>query len=200
MYARDSMKSPCVYHFLCHISDPDSFNKSDFIKNFKRALNRQYKDSAQQTPDSLLIYSIEFKYTNQGEVENNNDAYDKGKGDGNKIPILIPFLHIHICLIADCKYTIPQAVNNRAVNALNEIKGLSKARYFKSKDMYVNVFDDERKEMVKTRISPKLYKSLKSDFDDVYDRVKYFAKIEQKENQPIPFRQSFGSSRIPKFK
>jgi hypothetical protein len=107
-------------------------------------------------------------------------------------------LHLHIWVIADCKKTRPQAFSKQAMEALNGISGLTKARYFKSKDRYVNVFDDETRESIKQRLEPQMYKSLKKEFDDVYDRVKYLAKVEQKDPENIPFRQTFGISRLVK--
>lgn len=188
------MTSPCAFHLLSHISDPAAFAKvkSDFGKHFKRGLKRQYKSSKQEVPDVLLIYSIEFKMTDIGEINDADDAYFKKDADCIKFP----FLHIHVCVIADCKKTIPQSFNKRAMESLNEIDGLTKARYFKSKDRYVNVFDDETRESTKQRLEPQMYKSLKKEFDDVYDRVKYLAKVEQKDPENIPFRQTFGISRL----
>lgn len=190
------MTSPCAFHLLSHISDPNAFAKvkSDFAKKFKRGLKRQYKSSKQEVPDVLLIYSIEFKMTDIGEINDTDDAYFKKGADSIKFP----FLHIHVCVIADCKKTIPQSFNKRAMQSLNEIDGLTKARYFKSKDRYVNVFDDETRESTKQRLEPQMYKSLKKEFDDVYDRVKYLAKVEQKDPENIPFRQTFGISRLSK--
>jgi hypothetical protein len=195
-YAKDNMTSPCAFHLLSHISDPDAFAKvkSDFAKKFKRALQRQYKSSKQETPDVLLIYSIEFKMTDIDEINDTDDAYKPTE----VVKIKLPFLHIHVCVIADCKKTIPQSFNKRAMNALNEIDGLTKARYFKSKDRYISVFDEETRESTKQRVEPQMYKKLKTDFDDVYDRVKYLAKVEQKDSKNIPFRQTFGISRLVK--
>ena len=190
------MTSPCAFHLLSHISEPDAFAKvkSDFAKHLKRALKRQYKSSKQEVPDVLFIYSIEFKMTDIDEINDTDDAYKPTE----VVKIKLPFLHIHICVIADCKKTIPQSFNKRAMQALNEIDGLTKARYFKSKDRYVNVFDDETRESTKQRLEPQMYKSLKKEFDDVYDRVKYLAKVEQKDPENIPFRQTFGISRLVK--
>lgn len=188
------MTSPCAFHLLSHISDPDAFAKvkADFAKNFKRGLIRQYKGSKQEVPDVLLIHSIEFKMTDIDEINDTPEAYGLGKSEKLKLP----FLHIHVCIIADCCKTIPQSFNNKAQAALNEIAGLSKARYFKSKDRYVTVFDDETRESTRERTKPQMYKSLKKEFDDVYDRVKYLAKVEQKDSKNIPFRQTFGISRL----
>ena len=195
-YAKDNMTSPCAFHLLSHISDPKAFAKvkSDFAKNFKRALQRQYKSSEQETPDVLLIYSIEFKMTDIDEINDTDDAYKPTE----VVKIKLPFLHIHICVIADCKKTIPQSFNKRAMQALNEIDGLTKARYFKSKDRYVSVFDEETRESTRQRTKPQMYKSLKNEFDDVFERVKYLAKVEQKDPDKIPFRQKFGCSQLPK--
>lgn len=190
------MTSPCSFHLLSHISDPDAFAKvkSAFAKEFKRGLRRQYKSSKQETPDVLLIYSIEFKMTDIDEINDTDEAYKPSEAVKTKLP----FLHIHICVIADCNKTIPQAFSKRAMQALNEIDGLTKARYFKSKDRYVTVFDDETRESTKQRTKPQMYKKLKTEFDDVYDRVKYLAKVEQKDAENIPFRQKFDTSRLVK--
>jgi len=190
------MTSPCAFHLLSHISDPDAFAKVKpaFAKNLKRGLKRQYKSSKQETPDVLFIYSIEFKMTDIDEINDTDDAYKPTE----VVKIKLPFLHIHICVIADCKKTIPQSFNKRAMQALNEIDGLTKARYFKSKDRYINVFDDETRESTRQRTKPQMYKSLKTEFDDVFERVKYLAKVEQKDPDNIPFRQKFGISRLVK--
>ena len=190
------MTSPCAFHLLSHISDPDAFAKVKpaFAKNLKRALKRQYKSSKQENPDVFFIYSIEFKMTDLDEINDTDDAYKPTE----VVKIKLPFLHIHICVIADCKKTIPQSFNKRAMQALNEIDGLTKARYFKSKDRYVNVFDDETRESTRQRTKPQMYKSLKTEFDDVFERVKYLAKVEQKDPDNIPFRQKFGCSQLSK--
>lgn len=199
------MTYPYAFHLLSHISNPTAFAKvkSDFSKYFKRGLKRQYKklkreyegSNPQEAPDVLLIYSIEFKVTNIDEIEDTAEAYTK---EAKASPIQLPFLHLHIWVIADCKKTRPQAFSKQAMEALNGISGLTKARYFKSKDRYVNVFDDETRESTKQRLEPQMYKSLKKEFDDVYDRVKYLAKVEQKDPENIPFRQTFGISRLVK--
>lgn len=189
------MTSPCSFHLLSHVSDPDSFAKvkSDFSKLFKRGLKRQYKDSKQQVPEVLLVYSVEFKITSVDEIEDTDKAYT---GEASKIKL--PFLHIHVCIIADCNKTIPQAFPKRAMQALNEIDGLTKARYFRTKPRYVMVYNEAESKLVKTRTESQMYKSLKKEFDDVYDRVKYLAKVEQKDPENIPFRQTFGISRLSK--
>lgn len=194
-YALENMVSPDAFNLLSHISDPSSFAKvkSNFSKLFKRSLRRQYKGSAQKTPDVLLIYSIEFKMTDVNEINDTSAVYNRLDTSKTKLP----FLHFHLCIIADCKKTIPQSFNKRAMQALNEIDGLTKARYFKSKDRYINVFDDVTRESRRERTKPQMYKSLKTEFDDVFERVKYLAKVEQKDSINIPFRQTFGISRLP---
>lgn len=193
-YAKEHMTSPCSFHLLSHVSEPENLDKSNFLKNFSRALKRQYKTSQQQVPETLLIYSIEFKMTDVDEINDTDEAYISGKND----KIKLPFLHIHVCIIADCNKTIPQAFNAKAQAALNEIAGLSKARYYKSKARNIYVLDEETGERKVHRTNAQMYKSLKKEFDDVYDRVKYLAKLEQKDPDNIPFRQKFGCSRLPK--
>lgn len=192
-YAKDEMHSPCVFYLLSHVSDPDSFNKADFLKNIKRAIKRQFKKRKQESPDILVVYSIEFKETTIDEINDTDKAYDNDKSK-----LTLPFLHIHVCIIADCRKTIPQSFNGKAKAALNEINGLSKARYFKSKARYISVLNEETGERERHRTERQMYKRLKTEFDDVYDRLKYFAKVEQKDSENIPFRQTFGSSRLQK--
>lgn len=198
-YARDNMKFPCAFHLLSHVEHPDDFKKvkSDFSKLFKRALKRQYKKSEQEVPEVLLIYSIEFKTTTIDEINDTDNAFIK---DENTSRIKLPFLHMHVCVIADCKKTIPQAFPKKAMQALNEIDGLTKARYFKSKDRYVNEYDDVTQESTLKRTKAQMYKALKKELDDVFERVKYLAKIEQKDREKIPFKKAFGTSRLTKRK
>jgi hypothetical protein len=193
------MTSPCVFHLLSHISDPKAFavSKQRFIQNFARALRRQYKSSKQEVPEVLLIYSIEFKMTDIDEIEDTSEAFTP---DAKASSLKLPFLHLHVCVIADCKKTIPQSFSKRAMQALNEIDGLTKARYFKSKDRKVKVFNEETKEWYVDRTKPQMYKPLKTEFDDVYDRVKYLAKVEQKDKEQIPFKKAFGTSELTKRK
>ena len=195
VYARDNMTSPCAFHLLSHVEHPDDFKKvkSNFSKLFKRALKRQYKKSKQETPDVLLIYSVEFKMTTLDEINDTEEAFTKNE---NESKIKIPFLHLHVCVIADCSKTIPQAFPKRAMQALNEVNGLTKARYFKSKERYVSTYNDETKESTTRRTKAQMYKALKKELDDVYERVKYLAKIEQKDRKNIPFRKAFGTSQL----
>jgi Pyruvate/2-oxoacid:ferredoxin oxidoreductase gamma subunit len=198
-YARDNMKFPCAFHLLSHVEHPDDFKKvkSDFSKLFKRALKRQYKKSEQEVPEVLLIYSIEFKTTTIDEINDTDNAFIK---DENTSRIKLPFLHMHVCVIADCKKTIPQAFPKKAMQALNEIDGLTKARYFKTKPRYVSVYNDETKERIAQYMQEKLYKKLNTEFDDVYDRMTYIAKTEQKDRDKIPFKKAFGTSQLTKRK
>lgn len=193
------MTSPCSYHLLSHVSDPDTFKKvkRDFFKLFKRALKRQYKGLKQKAPEVLLVYSIEFKMTDVDEINDTEKAFTE---EAKKSTIKLPFLHIHVHVIADCKKTMPQGFPKYALQALNEIDGLTKARYFKTKPRYVSVYNDETKERTSKLVQEKLYKKLNTEFDDVYDRMTYIAKTEQKDRDKIPFKKAFGTSQLTKRK
>ena len=175
-YANNTMKYPCVYHCLSWISEPKNLDSRNLIKNFKRALKRQYKKLKQDMPNVLIAYSIEFKYTDQREIEGINDY--------STSDIQLPFLHLHWYVIADCSKCLPQSFPTYAMGALNNIKGLSKARYFKS-DKYVYSFSNQ----------PVFTKLDNDSFDDVCSRMKYIAKLDQKSDE-IPFTKTFGTSQI----
>ena len=70
------------------------------------------------------------------------------------------------------------------IMALTDIKGLSKARYFKS-DKYVYSFSNQ----------PVFTKLDNDSFDDVCSRMKYITKLDQKSDE-IPFTKTFGTSQI----
>ena len=95
-YARDTMTSPCAFHFITHIHDAELFRATKskgFIKEFERALKRQYKLLAkkegkgkgkgkakrpQKRPNTLIVYSIEYKLTSQKEIDGEDNAYKYG--------------------------------------------------------------------------------------------------------------------------
>lgn len=193
------MSFPCSFHLLSHVSDPDAFevSKERFSQNFKRALQKQYRGLKQQAPDILWVYSIEFKMTDVDEIEDTDEAFTE---EAKKSTIKLPFLHIHLHIIADCKKTLPQGFPKYAQQALNEIKGLTKARYFRTKPRKVSVYNPETLRRTTEHVESKLYKKVKTEFDDVYDRMKYLAKVEQKDRDFIPFRQTFDTSRLTKRK
>lgn len=170
--AKAEMKHPCVYHMLAHIHDAEAFgvSKRNLIRLFERKLKKAYKRTKQNTPNVLIAYSIEFKYTNWDEVE---DKGYRSDSTGNSIP----FLHIHFYVIADCcSGTRPQSFTTYARQALNEIPGLRKGRYLKS---YFG----------------KQYKTLLTEFDDTFQKLLYIAKVDQK-SPNIPYRSTFGASRL----
>lgn len=169
-HAKDTMTRPCIYHMLSWISSPDDFkaSKRDLIKLFNRKLKKQYKSLKQEVPDTLVAYSIEFKYTDVNEIDGVHDYPTTG--------IQLPFLHLHFYVIADCSKCKPVTFTNFAKAALNEIGGLSKSRYFKS-----NKGDS--------------YKNVKDHFDDSFQRLLYIGKINQKSLE-IPFRETFGASSV----
>ena len=175
MYAKENMTSPCMFHLLSHIHEPEQFRitKKDLIKSFERALRRQYKRLNQLCPDTVVAYSIEFKYTTQKEIEGSSDAYKIDNSRQNKT---LSFLHIHFYVIADCRKTIPKSFPNYAKAALNELKGLRAGRYLKS-------------------THGEIYKKLNDDCDDAFSKFLYIGKIEQKSPE-IPYRNTFGTSKI----
>lgn len=169
-YARDEMTKPCIYHMLSWISSPDDFkaSKRDLIKLFSRKLKKQYKGLKQEVPNTLVAYSIEFKYTDVDEI---NGVHDYPTTEEQ-----LPFLHLHFYVIADCNKCNPVTFTNFAKAALNEIDGLSKSRYFKSN-------------------KGESYKNVKEHFDDSFQRLLYIGKINQKSPE-IPYRETFGASRV----
>ena len=191
-YARDTMTSPCAFHLITHIDDAELFRETKskgFIREFQRTLKRQYKLLAQREPkegkakakrpqkcpDTLIVYSIEYKLTSQKEINGNGDAYKYGYEKTNE---KLPFLHIHTYVIADCDNTIAPNFTYQAMEALNKLDGLRAARYAKTKDN-------------------KKYKKLKTDYDDAVLRAFYLAKTEQKSPE-IPYRKTFDSSKTKK--
>lgn len=178
MYAKENMTSPCMFHLLSHIHEPEVFRitKKDLIKSFERALKRQYKPLNQLCPDTVIAYSIEYKDTTQKEINGDSDAYKVGNSVWQKTDNKLPFLHIHFYVIADCRKTIPQSFPKHATAALNELQGLRAARYFKS-------------------IDGDIYKRLNDDCDDAFSRFLYIGKVEQKSPE-IPYRNTSSSSQI----
>jgi hypothetical protein len=169
-YANEEMKNPCIYHMLSWVSDANAFkiSKRNLIKLFKRRLKAQYKKLKQEVPNTLVIYSIEFKYTDVDEIN--------GIHDHPTSKVRLPFLHIHFYVIADCIKCNPVTFPNFAKAAMNEISGITKARYFKSN-------------------KGELYKNVKEHFDDSFQRLLYIGKINQKSPE-IPFRETFGASSV----
>ena len=178
MYAKENMTSPCMFHLLSHIHEPEQFRitKKTLIKSFERALRRQYKQLSQLCPDIVVAYSIQFKYTNQKEIEGRSDAYEGNNPIWSKTDKTLSFLHIHFYVIADCRKTIPKSFPNYAKAALNELEGLRAGRYFKS-------------------IHGEIYKKLNDDCDDAFSKFLYIGKIEQKSPE-IPYRNTFGTSKV----
>jgi hypothetical protein len=173
-HARDEMSYPYMFHFLSHICDADAFKKSkrDLIKDFERGLKRKFKSSQQSCPDIQVVYSIEFKYTTDKEVNGKEDAYKQNTSLKPKQP----FLHIHFYVIADCRKAKPITFKNNAIASLNDIKGLRAGRYFPSNN-------------------GELYKKVKTDYDDCFSRILYIGKLDQKSPE-IPFNKRFGMSKI----
>lgn len=178
MYAKENMTSPCMFHLISHIDELELFRttKKDLIKFFERALKRQYKPLGQLCPDTVIAYSIEFKYTTQKEIDGSSDAYKVGNSVWQKTDNKLPFFHIHFYVIADCRKTIAPSFPHYALKALNELKGLRAARYSKS-------------------IYGEIYKRLNIDCDDAFSRFLYIGKISQKSPE-IPYRKTFGTSKI----
>lgn len=189
-HAKDSMTSPCAFHLITHVYEPELFRTTKnkgFIKSFERALKREYKLLAQREPkegkaktkrpqkcpNTIIAYSIEYKLTSQKDIDGKEDAY---KSVWEIAKEKLPFLHIHFYVIADCNQTIPQNFTKYAMAALNELDGLRAARYAKTKDN-------------------KKYKPLNTDYDDAVLRAFYIGKVEQKSSE-IPYRNTFGTSKI----
>ena len=170
LHAKNNMKHPAIYHFLSHIDEPDLFRKSkrDLIKYFNRKLRKHYKNCEQQVPNTLVMYSIEFKQTDRNEI--------KGLTHYPISSDLLPFLHIHFYVIADCTYCRPDSFPYFGQRALNDIDGLSKARYFKS-------------------YKGEIYKNIKDDLDDAFQRLIYIAKTDSKSAE-IPYKKTFGASSV----
>lgn len=187
MYGKGKMKSPTMIHFISHIADAEQFKttKEDLIKKYKRALKRQFKKAnatTQQCPDTLVAYSIEFKYTTQKDIDGNEDAYRRGNTTWKKTEEKLPFLHLHFYVIADTNKTQPRSFLKASVEALNELKGLRASRYILRKKKDVS----DKKQY---------YHNLNKEFDDAFDRLLYIGKIEQKCSE-IPYRNRFGMSEV----
>lgn len=206
-YARDNMTSPCAYHLITHIHDAELFRATKskgFIKEFQRALQRQYKLLAQREPkegkakakrpqkcpDTLIVYSIEYKLTSQDEIDGNSDTYKYGY---EKTDEKLPFLHIHVHVIADCNNTIAPNFTFHAMNAMNELDGLKATRYAKTKPRKTKNENGEYEYE-----EPKKYKKLNSDFDDAVLRAFYLTKIEQKPPEGMISGNLFNTSKVKK--
>lgn len=206
-YARDTMTSPCAFHFITHIHDAELFRATKskgFIKEFERALKRQYKLLAkkepkegkakakrpQKCPNTLIVYSIEYKLTSQKEIDGDGNAYKYGY---EKTDEKLPFLHIHVHVIADCNNTIAPNFTFHAMNAMNELDGLKATRYAKTKPRKTKNESGEYEYE-----EPKKYKKLNSDFDDAVLRAFYLTKIEQKPPEGMISGDLFNSSKAKK--
>lgn len=187
VYAKSNMKSPTMIHFISHIADAEKFRttKGDLIKLYQRALKRQFKKAnatTQQCPDTLLAYSIEFKYTTQKEIKGGEDAYKRGNTTWKKTEEKLPFLHLHCYVIADCNKTRPKSFLNASIAAFNEMGGLRASRYIPRKQRGMS----DKKQY---------YHNLNRELDDGFNRILYIAKIEQKCSE-IPYRKKFGMSKV----
>lgn len=198
-HARDTMRHPNAYHLISHIYDAELFRATKskgIIKEFERALKRQYKPNTtrkpksgnrQKAPNTLIVYSIEYKLTSQEEIDGDSETYKYGY---EKTKEKLPFLHIHLHVIADCTDCIAPSFVNYAKNALNELSGLKSSTYLPTQPKKIKneigVYEYEKK---------KIYKKLNTDFDDAVLRAFYLAKIEQKSPE-IPYRNTFGTSKI----
>ena len=204
-YARDNMTSPCAYHLITHIHDAELFRATKskgFIKEFQRALQRQYKLLAQREPkegkakakrhqkcpDTLIVYSIEYKLTSQKEIDGKHDAYKYGH---KKTEEKLPFLHIHIHMIADCNNTRAENLTHHAMSAMNELSGLRATTYAKTQPKKIKNKDGEYEYE-----KPQKYKKLKTDYDDAVLRAFYLAKIEQKPPKDMIKGVLFNASKI----
>jgi hypothetical protein len=195
------MRHPSAHHLISHIYDAELFRTTKnkgIIKEFERELKRQYKLLAkkegkakakrpQKCPNTLIVYSIEYKLTSQDEIDGNSDTYKYGY---EKTKEKLPFLHIHLHVIADCTDCIAPSFGNYAKNALNKLSGLKSSQYLPTQPKKIKneigVYEYEKK---------KLYKKLDTDFDDAVLRAFYLAKIEQKSHE-IPYRNTFGTYKI----
>lgn len=197
-YARDTMTYPCAFHLISHIYDAELFRatKSKFIREFKRALKRQYKPAStrnpksgrrQKCPNTLLIYSIEYKLTSQQERDGDYSTYKYGY---EKTKEKLPFLHIHCHVIADCDNCIAPNFAYHAKNAMNELEGLRASQYLPTKPKKTKNKNGEYEYE-----EGKKYKKLNTDYDDAVLRAFYLAKIDQKSPE-IPYRKAFDSSKI----
>ena len=187
MYGKGKMKSPTMIHFISHIVDAEQFKttKKDLIKLYQRALKRQFKKAnatTQQCPDTLVAYSIEFKYTTQKDIDGNEDAYRRGNSVWAKTEEELLFLHLHFYVIADCNKTHPRSFLKASVEALNELKGLRASRYIPRKQKDVS----DKKQY---------YHNLNRELDDGFNRILYIGKTEQKCSE-IPYRKKFGMSEV----
>ena len=207
-HARDTMTSPSAYHLITHIENAGLFEpikRKGFIREFERALQRQYKLLAkkepkelkkgkakakrhQKCPDTLIVYSIEYKLTSQKEIDGKHDAYKYGY---EKTKEKLPFLHIHWHVIADCNNTRTGNFAHHAMNAMNELDGLRATRYAKTQPKKIKneigVYEYEK---------PQKYKKLKTDYDDAVLRAFYLAKIEQKPPKDMIKGVLFNASKI----
>lgn len=187
VYAKSNMKSPTMIHFISHIADAEKFRKTkgDLIRLYQRALKRQFKKAnvtTQQCPDTLLAYSIEFKYTTKKEINADEDAYKRGNTTWKKTEEKLPFLHLHCYVIADCNKTHPRSFLNASIAAFNELDGLRASRYIPRKQKGIS----DKKQY---------YHNLNRELDDGFNRILYIGKTEQKCPE-IPYRKKFGMSEV----
>ena len=170
-FAKDEMIKPCISHFVSWIHQHEHFDKTNFATNLKRQLGKIYKSNR---PNFLYAYSIEHKYTTQAEIDGN---FDYGIYDYSDSDTLLEYLHIHIYVIMDCHKIDPANMPIAVVSALDKLDGLTKSHYLPS-------YDGMK------------YKELNDNsVDDIFNRIIYIAKLNQKSSD-IPFRQTFGMSKL----
>lgn len=170
-HAKETMTNPCIFHFCSRICDTDKFDKANFATSLKRAIKKQYSSIKQESPNILFAYSVEHKFSTAKEI---NGEYDNIR---SMFEHKLSYLHIHIYIIADCIKCNPINFPNYGRKAINSISGLDTTKYNKAIDgsIYKKVDDD--------------------NFDDVFSRLLYIGKLDQKDEY-IPFRETFGMSRI----
>ena len=185
--AKATMINPTIVHMVTWIKEAEYFDKPNFVVNLKRALAKVYKSNKQIASEGFLYaYSIEFKYATVCQIENDytqhchthnyNYSYSYDNADYQ-----LPYLHMHLYLIVDCSNgSNPYFLPNNAEVALGMIEGLDKSHYIKSKDGY------------------KFRKIDDTTADDIFNRLLYIGKVEQKDEYEIPYRQTFSMSKLPK--
>lgn len=168
----NNFKQPYLIQYVAKI-EPNCFNQNKFAEDFKRGFKRiikQNKKPWKNAPNYQAIYSLEYKESDAREIEGD---YSIKTNLLSKKP-LIDYHHIHLYLCFDCHTPYkPMDMNKLVTETLNNIAGMSKARYIKipSTDLY--------------------YRNLNNDYEDATFYLQYISKIEQKHG--VPFEKKSGS-------
>ena len=169
---RAEFKQPYLIQYIAKI-EPSSFDQSRLAENFNRGFKKTIKQNKRfwkTPPNYQAFYSLEYKVSDARAIEGD---YSIRTNLLSKKP-LIDYHHIHLYLCFDCHTPYrPMDMNNLVLETLNNITGMSCAKYAKryKSELY--------------------YHNLNREYEDAIARIQYISKIEQKDG--VPYKKKSGS-------